>query len=554
MGKPINITSGKLNKSQRQERLTSLPLDCVIIGHNDIDFRAVEADLKKTQDFSAAYRDLKANSLNFRGERITYMNLLNQSLKMSRGRDHNLYVCELPHLGAAYLKSYLRKRDFSAEIINSFNHEQDLLKDILSDSLNVVAITTTLYVEHTPIIDIVNFIRRHNPATKIVVGGPYVFNLCSTQKMKTLEFVFREIGADIYIFDSQGEFSLSLILEEMRQSKKPDFSRIPNLIYRDDDDNFHETIRTIEDNDMDKNSVDWNYFDESYYKPSVQIRTARSCAFECAFCKYPAMAGPLNLTSLGVIENELRTLDAAGVRNVVFIDDTFNVPLPRFKEICRMIIRNKFNFDWYSFFRCSNSDDEAFDLMAASRCKGVFLGLESGDPTILVNMNKFAKADRYQYGIRKLKERDITTFASLIVGYPGETRQTFRNTLNFIEDTGPTFYRAELYYHYTNVPIHAQADKFGIRGAGYSWQHNTMDWREASDLVQVMYKTVKSSSVLPGYMFDFWSIPYLIGKGIPVDQLVKFTNIAQELLIQSFDDTIPNTEPQEKKLMALFRN
>src|SRR5205085_10332281 len=185
----------------------------------------------------------------------------------------------------------------------------------------------------------------------------------------------------------------------------------------------------IEDNDMDENSVDWSRFEREFYTPGVQIRTARSCAFSCSFCKYPAMAGRLNLTSLPVVERELRMLNDAGVKHLVFIDDTFNVPLPRFKDLCRLMIDNKFDFEWYSFFRCSNSDDQAFDLMYKSRCKGVFLGIESGDPTVLVNMNKFAKVDRYKYGIRMLKERGITTFASIIVGFPGESEETVKNTL-----------------------------------------------------------------------------------------------------------------------------
>jgi len=39
-----------------------------------------------------------------------------------------------------------------------------------------------------------------------------------------------------------------------------------------------------------------------------------------------------------------------------------------------------YGFNWFSYFRCSNSDEEAIDLMARSGCKGVFLGIESGSP------------------------------------------------------------------------------------------------------------------------------------------------------------------------------
>lgn len=533
--------------------LTNDHLNCVIIGHNDMDFRAVQTEMKRIQKHSAAYNDLKANSIPFHGERITYMSLLNRTLQAATGTDPRLHACELPNLGAAYLTSFLRKRGLNVEIVNSFNYDQERLIELLAASPDAVAITTTLYVDYSPIVEIVKFIRQHNPQTKIIVGGPHVYSICSDRDPETQDFIFQEIGADIYIFDSQGELTLSKVLAELRDHREAaDLSGIPNLTYTADNISFQRTPRAIEDNDMDENAVDWSYFKPDYFAPTVQMRTARSCAFKCAFCRYPAFAGSLNLTSLEVIERELRLLHSSGVKNVVFIDDTFNVPLPRFKELCRMMIKNRFDFNWFSFFRCSNADDEAFDLMKESGCKGVFLGIESGDPRILKNMNKFADADRYRYGISRLKERDIITFATIIVGFPGENEESIRNTTNFLQETSPMFYRLELYYHYTNVPIHEHAEKFGIRGTGYSWKHNSMDWREASEHLQRMYKTIKGPHILPGYMFDFWSIPYLMGKGFTIEQIAGFTSVAQELLVQGFDDEAPDTTRQEEKLRALF--
>jgi radical SAM PhpK family P-methyltransferase len=528
-------------------------LDCLIIGHNDVDFRTVEAKLKKTQHYSGAYADLKTNSVYFHGRRITYMPLLNEVMKRAVGTDPRFCLTDVPHLGAVILKSFLQRRGFNVGIVNSFNNDQGQLIDLLSQSPNAVAIMTTFYVDNDPIIEIVQFIKRHNPKVKIIVGGPHIFNLFANQERVALDFILKSIGADFYICDSQGELTLSLILGELRRGDKRDFSNIPNLTYTFDNIEFHQTNRVIENNDLSDSSADWRYFDPTYYTPTTQLRTARSCAFSCSFCKYPLMAGPLNLIDLGGIERELDYLSEAGVQNIVFIDDTFNVPLSRFKDICRLMINKRYPFNWYSFFRCSNSDDEAFDLMEKSRCKGVFLGIESGDEKILKGMNKFANIDRYKYGIRKLKERGIVTFASIIVGFPGETEQSVRNTMDFLEEASPNFYRAELYYHYSDVPIHKQSDVYGICGAGYSWKHNTMEWQRAVELVQRMYKTIRGPSVVPAYMFDFWSIPYLIGKGLSLDQITGFTRIAQEILINSLGDSAPDTSRQEDQLLNLLQ-
>jgi p-methyltransferase len=260
------------------------------------------------------------------------------------------------------------------------------------------------------------------------------------------------------------------------------------------------------------------------------MRTARSCAFECAFCRFPVVAGALNLTDLSVVEKEMRQLHESGVRNLIVIDDTFNVPFPRFKKLLRMMIENRFEFNWFSYFRCSNSDDEGFDLMAQSGCKGTFLGIESGDQRILENMNKHASVEKYRNGIRQLTQRGILSFASFVVGFPGETRESVAETIQFIEDSEPTYFFPELYYHAENLPIQERATEFGLRSAGYSWRHDTMDWRQAADAVDEMILNVTSSTLLPPYMFSFWALPYLMGHGLSLEQIEKFAIAAAPLV------------------------
>lgn len=527
-------------------------LDVVIIGYNDIDIAEVERGHKQMEKFSGGYSNFKTNTINIGSERIPFMTLLNRALEEATGEDPRYHLCDLPSLGASYLKSFLTRRGYNAEIINFFNYERDRFASLLEQRPNAVAITTTFYVDERPIAELVKYIRERSPSTRIIVGGPHVFNVCSHNDPVTQEHIFRRMGADVYVFDSQGELTLSRVLHALRLSDTPDLDGIPNLIYTSDNTSFQRTAREVENNDMNADIIDWRGFDRSFYTPTVQMRTARSCAFKCAFCRYPVVAGELTLTDIDRIEEEMRVLHEAGVKNLIFIDDTFNVPLPRFKKICRMMIKNQFDFNWFSYFRCSNSDDEAFDLMAESGCKGVFLGIESGDQSILVNMNKSAKIERYRYGIARLKERDIKAFASIIVGYPGETADTVKRTMEFLVETAPHFYRAELYYHDTNAPVAQRTEDFGIKRAGYSWSHASMDWREAAHWVETMYKTIDTSTILPLYMYDFWAMPYLLGKDMSLGKFGAFTRVAHEMLVDSLRSERPDHSAQQAKLRALL--
>jgi p-methyltransferase len=530
--------------------MTLSSVDCVLIGYNDRDFASVFAGAESTRKHSPVFSELRRNSTPFRGQQYPFMGLLNAARSEALGHSHDWHVCELPNLGISTLASFLHHRGLSVEWINFFNAERAKLDLLLEQKPLAVAITTTFYVNNDPIVELVQYVRERSPETKVVVGGPHIFNLCSDYDARTLEFLFKSIGADIFVFDSQGESTLAALLKALKGAEEAELASVPNLYYTTDGQNYEFTGRQVENNDLDTNVVDWSLFPSESYTPTVQMRTARSCAFSCAFCRYPTVGGALTLNSVDVLKKEFCKLAEAGVQNVVFIDDTFNVPLPRFKKICALL--KEHNFRWFSYFRCSNADEKAFDLMAESGCAGVFLGIESGDQTILDNMNKYAKTSKYLHGIQSLKARGIVTYASFIVGFPGETRQTFENTLAFLEEAAPTYFNAGLYFHDTKVPIHQRAGEFKLRGGGFNWQHETMNWRQANELLDEMYLRVQNSLVLPTYMFDFWSIPYLLGKGLSLEELRQFAEKAQPLLRRGLRDEIP-TKAEEQALLDVFR-
>jgi radical SAM PhpK family P-methyltransferase len=528
-------------------------IDCVVVGYNDTAFADLLGRTEPSKEVSGGYRHLMVQSLSFRGQRVKYPELLNATIEAATGAPSRFHVGRMPNLGAITLVSFMRRRGLNAELVNFYNEDKEQLRRLLADRPHAVAITTTFYFEPHPIREIVDFVREHSPETKVIVGGPHVFNICTDHAPRLQEVLFREMGADIYVFDSQGELTLSRVCQELRKAE-PDLSTVPNVIHTSDGGaTYVRSSREPENNDMEENVVDWTTFDPAFLAPTVQTRTARSCAYKCAFCRYPVMAGALNTTSVETVEREMKYLHAQGVTHLLFIDDTFNIPKTRFKDLCRMMIRNQFNFRWFSYFRCANADAECFDLMAESGCAGVFLGIESGDDTVLKAMNKIATADKYRDGIARLNERGIISYASFIIGHPGETEETARNTLAFIDEVKPTFYCLESFFFDPKVPIAARAAEFGLTGRAYAWKHDGMDWRQAADLVAEGYRTIKGSTVVPLYSFDLWSIAYLMGQGVPLERIKSFLAIAAEMLIQSMDDLNPYYPEQEERLVELFR-
>jgi len=507
-------------------------LDCVVIGYNELPFDQYESFLRKYGENSEAYRDLKFSFVDLGNKKLDYVGLMNHVSSLARGRNGNPEEAyksgDIPNLAAAYLTTFLRRRGFETQYINLFQYEKQRLIDFLAEDPLCVAITTTFYVVNLPVNEMVEFIRQHNSKVKIVVGGPLISNHYRNNEGEQFATAVEDIGADIYVIEGQGELTLSRVVSCLKNGD--DLSSVPNLAYFENG-KLQRTKSVVENNSLDENVIDWGGFRERALGPTIQTRTARSCAFKCSFCNYPTRAGALTLASLETIERELDSMTQLGdVTNAVFIDDTFNVPFPRFKEICRMMIRKKYNLNWFSYFRCSNSDEEAIDLMAESGCKGVFLGVESGSPTILTNMNKSATVEKYTKGIEWLRQRGILTFASMITGFPGETDTTVGETIDFIRETKPDYYRSQMWYCEPGTPIQNRREEFRIQGEGFVWNHATMDSLEAMDHIDRMFLTIKESIWLPQWSFDFWIIPYLLGKGISLGQFKQFMTEAHNIL------------------------
>jgi radical SAM PhpK family P-methyltransferase len=513
---------------------TGKHLDCVVIGYNETPFEKYETILRDWGEDSEAYRDLKFSFVNLEGRKLDYISLLNHSWGLAHNSYQNIggrkefESGDIPNLAAVYLTWFLRKAGLAAKYINLFQSEKSKLEEYLADDPYCVAVTTTFYLLNFPVNEIVEFVRSRNPRVKIVVGGPLVANHLRNYSGRRLEEVLQDMGADYYVADSQGELTLRQIVECLRN--KGEIGSVPNLIYFSDG-KMTRTQTLPENNSLDENYIDWSGFPDEDLGRTIQTRTARSCAFSCSFCNYPGRAGKLTLADTSTFEKELNSIRGLGsVENLVFIDDTFNVPLERFKEMCRMMINKGYQFNWFSYFRCSNSDEEAIDLMAQSGCRGVFLGIESGSPSILKNMNKAATIEKYEKGIRLLHERGILTFGSFILGFPGETAETIKETTDFIRKTAPTYYRTQMWYCEPGTPIDRQREKHKISGKGFVWNHATMESMEAMDHIEKMFLSISESQWLPQWSFDFWIIPYLLGKGISLNRFGNFMAPANKML------------------------
>ncbi|MDD4111513.1 MAG: PhpK family radical SAM P-methyltransferase [Herbinix sp.] len=496
-------------------------IDCLFIGHNDMIFTDYEKIIRASGIHSGAYRDLNLSFINYKNDLYTLPEIFNfvNEKKVNKNYEQ-LSLSNVFSLTIAYLGSFLHRRGFSFEFVNSFQDCKEELRKILTeDTVLTIAIPTTLYVAVYPILEIVSFIKKYNTIAKIIIGGPFVSNSVSYTDDGATQYVFKIMNADFYIYSAQGEVALAEIVRSVKEDSSYEY--INNVFYRKNN-AYHCDQFVEEKNKLEENAIQWELF-ENRLGRLASVRTTLSCPFECSFCEYPKRAGKYYTISINNIEKELDQIDSFGkVKNLMFIDDTFNVPPERFKEILRLLIRKNYGFSWYSYFRCQFADRETVELMKQSGCDGVILGIESANQTVLNNMNKHVTVEQYQKGLSLLNEYGITTHASFIIGFPGETEDSYMDTVNFIKEYKPTFYRTQIWYCSTLAPIWSQKNKYGIKGSGFEWSHATMDSSEACNLMERMFLDIKSSVWVPQYDFDFSGIVNLLKREYSLEQIKLF--------------------------------
>lgn len=505
-------------------------IDSLLIGYNDIDFEQYVKMVRSMGTDTGAWRDLDLAFVEVEGKPYRALDILDryqQEHRRGEVKPYHNFDYFLP--AVLYLGSYLSRRGYSFDYINMFQYEKDKLREILAtQDVLTVAVTTTFYIVPEPVLEVISFVRSCNSKAKIIVGGPFIGNQTKSADPVALDRFLRYLDADIYVISNEGEQTLTEIINALKQGQ--DLQSVPNIAYRNGD-GYVFTPEKPESNPLEGNQVAYDLFPKEQLGGLVSLRTAKSCPFTCAFCGFPERAGRYVYLSVEDVERELEQLAALGsVDAVTFLDDTFNVPKKRFKDILRMMIRRDFGLKWNSFYRSDHGDEETIGLMAQAGCEGVFLGVESGSDTVLEKMNKTARRKHYLKAIPMLRESGIATFASLIVGFPGETQDTLQETLDLVEETGPDFYRGQLWYADPVTPVWKRRDELSIEGEAFNWAHETMDYKVACDLVERMLFCVKNSVWLPQWGFELWSTYYLRRRGMSLDQIKSFVRCFNDLV------------------------
>jgi radical SAM superfamily enzyme YgiQ (UPF0313 family) len=272
-----------------------------------------------------------------------------------------------------------------------------------------------------PVREIVAVCRNLSDAPIVLGGAGY-----SIFPESALSF----LGADMGI-QGEGEVVFPGLIERMEQGA--DLSGLPGLYLPAHGlQGKRMFLRNLDSLPLPDTDL-WS-FPSQKEKLWMPVQTKRGCPLSCSYCSTGAIEGRvIRKHSPEAIVRWIARWREAGVHQFYFVDNTFNLPPFHAKEICRKVIDHGLSIRWWSILYPKHVDEELMGLMARAGCEQVSIGFESGSGRILKNMNKRFGPEEVRQILEMFFEHGIRRMGFLLLGSPGETRESVEESLVFAD-------------------------------------------------------------------------------------------------------------------------
>jgi radical SAM superfamily enzyme YgiQ (UPF0313 family) len=328
-------------------------------------------------------------------------------------------------LGLGYLHSYLESKGHDVKTL-SMNHNPAAIDEIaetfrtrgVPDMIGI----NTLTFNRTSSFGLVEWLHKNYPSILITMGGIHA-TICYEQILKKYPYVvivrgegeitMAELaGSPANLLDTPG-LAISVRGVPVLTEPRPlicDLDTLPFPNHR--------------------------YFQESAHRVAANMMTSRGCPNRCSFCCLNPTAGTtvrFRSVKNSVDEIEYIYKNFTNVKIIQFCDDAFFTRPSRVVAICNEIVKRGIKLKFICQARAKPCTREMAEAMQRAGFYMITIGMETGDPGILKGIHKnFSLADILNL-YEVFKGTGIKIFVLQIVGLPGETWESMRNTGRFVQ-------------------------------------------------------------------------------------------------------------------------
>ena len=359
--------------------------------------------------------------------------------------------------------------------------DQLLKPAIEAESPDVIGISIVLQQQLFSSMTFCALIKQHFPKIHVTIGGNTVTRLRD---------VLPETPKLFELFDSavtyEGETAFLQLVEAVGAGR--DLAGVPNVIYQDES-GIHTSSLTYAE---DMTALPPPDFDglplEKYFTPERMLPylATRGCYWgRCEFCDHgEGYTAGYRTKKIEQIVEEIRHLkDKYHARYFHFTDESY--PPALFRKLCRRLVETDLDILWTTHMRFEKSllDETVWQDAAASGCRFIHMGFESGSERVLKLMDKATTRDVIHRSLELSANVGIWNHVMGFFGFPGETREDALTSIQFLDENKELvhsigFGTFDLSKH---TPVAKNPERFGVTA------YKNPDW----DLALDYYFTVK---------------------------------------------------------------
>ncbi|MGI6064954.1 MAG: DUF4080 domain-containing protein [Bacillota bacterium] len=334
-------------------------------------------------------------------------------------------------LALYYLKSYCQStcQEIKIREFTINGRLPDILGEIFLEQPSLVGFSCYIWnIEQT--LKIAAMLKKVLPHTIIVLGGPEVsFDSCSLMESNS--------SID-YIVAGEGEETfreLILCLDEGQN-----VADIAGLVHRKEGVPVKNPDRTLIKN-LDQISFPYPPEDlDNFTGKIIYYESSRGCPFNCRYCLSSTSHG-VRFFSLERVKNDLKLIAQAGIKQVKFVDRTFNCHRERTKELLSFLLDlDARGMNFHFEIGADLLDEEIIDLLGKAP-PGYFqleIGIQSTNPLTLRTVERTMNFPRVRSAVSKIVEAgNMHLHLDLIAGLPKEDLASFEKSFNDVFELQP---------------------------------------------------------------------------------------------------------------------
>jgi len=341
------------------------------------------------------------------------------------------YISLLP-TGLCYLHAVLREAGCDSILANfSGCSIPEIQKQLTSLHADIIGISQWTHNRHASL-ETARLARRLNPDSIIVMGGGHA-------TFRYHEMLAEGSPVDIVVL-GEGEETMRELAESV--ARGANWRDVEGIAFRD------EGRLVLTGKRAPRVMLDTLPFPASYLEHSIGVDlelqsefvlTARGCPSACSFCSSPGFWGRrVRFRSPEAIVAEILYIrERFGLIYFSLRDDTFTADRDRAIEFCRLMITRRVSVLWNCQSRVTTLDEEVLTWMKRAGCECVQLGVESGSPRILAQLDKSIHPRQVEQTAALVRKVGINLSVYLISDVPGENEDDIRMTVELIRRIRP---------------------------------------------------------------------------------------------------------------------